>query len=387
MTPESKVLAVFAACAMWLAAPPGAWSADPPVKSMAAKVVVLSGDVTAGARALKSGDGLAEAEEIAVGRGSYATLEFTDRSIVRVMSDSRLRIETHRAPSAFSSEFETRLQLGAGAVEAKIARRRVSTFSIASMAGSIAAIGASLRVRDVGDVMLVEVLDGRATVTGTSGRPVTVDAGYGTRVMPMEAPLAPVGLLRAPDVSRVSALHQRPVVRLRFAPVPGAQRYRIIAAADRDLRDVLVENTQRRPDVRMVDLRDGDYFYGVRAINELGLEGDEARGRFRLKARPLPPAEQTPDADTVVQPGSVTFSWAGAEEAATYRFQLARDEDFDSLLVNRGGLMARELVVDKLAAGTYYWRVASVRASGDQGPFGDPLPLRLQAPAPAPQTQ
>ena len=265
MTSESKVLAVFAACAMWLAALPGAWSAELPVKPMAAKVVVLSGDVTAGARALKSGDGLAEAEEIVVGRGSYATLEFTDRSIVRVMSDSRLRIETHHAPSAFSSEFETRLQLGAGAIEAKIARRRVSTFSIASMAGSIASIGASFRVRDVGDVMLVEVLDGRATVTGTSGRPVTVDAGYGTRVMPMEAPLAPVGLLRAPDVSRVSALHQHPVVRLRFAPVPGAQRYRIIAAADRDLRDVLVENTQRRPDVRMIDLRDGDYFYGVRA--------------------------------------------------------------------------------------------------------------------------
>jgi predicted phage tail protein len=137
----------------------------------------------------------------------------------------------------------------------------------------------------------------------------------------------------------------------------------------------------------MIDMRDGEYFYSVRAIDALGLEGLETRGRFRLKARPLPPAVQAPEPDAVLEPGRVAFSWAAVDEAAAYHFQLAADDAFTSPLVDRGGLTTREFAVDKLEAGTYYWRIASVRASGDQGPFGDPQILTLQAPAPAPASQ
>ncbi len=386
MKPEAKHLAVISACVLWLAGLSAAWSADPLAGQGVAKVVALSGEAKAGARALKIGDGVAKGEEITSGRGSYATFEFTDQSVVRVMSDSRLRIEAHRLPAPLA-EIETRLRLGAGALEATVARRRAPNFTVVSMWGSITVRGTTFRARGSDESMLVEVLEGRVAVTGNTGGPVAVNAGFGTRVTVMEAPLAPVELLRAPDISRAAALQQRPVVRLRFAPLAGAQRYRVVTATDRDLREVVVENTQRRPDVRMVDLRDGEYFYAVRAIDELGLEGPEARGRFLLKARPLPPAAQEPESDAALEPGSVAFSWAAAEEAATYHFQLATDDAFDSPLVNRGGLAAREFVVDKLEAGSYFWRLASVRASGDQGPFGDPHPFTLRAPAPAPQTQ
>jgi len=349
-------------------------------------VIALSGEAKAGGRALQVGGNVAAGEEITSERVSYLTLEFGDRSTVRIGPDSRLRIEAHRAASA-RGEFETLLQLDTGTLEASVARRRAPGFSIATPLGRITARGADIRVRGGEEALLVEVLEGSVVVAGAHARGgVTVDAGYGTRVKPNEAPLAPVRLLGAPDITGIVELQHRPVVRLRFAPRAGAQRYRIVAATDRELREVVVENTQRRPDVRMVDLRDGEYYFGVRAIDALGLEGADARGRFRLKARPVPPAVQAPEPDAVLQPGSVTFSWAAADEALTYRFQLATDEDFAfaAPLVDRGGLAARQLVVEKLEAGLYYWHVASVGPDGDEGPFGDPMMLTLQAPAPQP---
>jgi hypothetical protein len=357
------------------------WAAEP----APARVIALGGDVRAGGRGLAIGDGVSEGDEIASGRSSYATLEFTDHTLVRIRPDTRLRVEGHRA-TAVPAGIDTRLRLDSGALEVVVAQRRAPNFIIASLWGNITVRGTDFRARGGDEAMLVEVLEGAVDVTGTAGASglARVEAGYGTLVRPMEAPLAPVKLLAAPDVSGIAELHERPVVRLRFAPLTGAQRYRIVAATDRDLLDVVVENTQRRPDVRMVDLRDGDYFYGVRAIDALGLEGAEARGRIRLKARPVPPAAQAPEPDATLPPGTVAFSWAAAEEAVAYRFQLATNETFAELLVNRGGLAAREIEVEKLDAGRYYWRVASLRASGDQGPFGDRQLLTLRAPEPQP---
>jgi hypothetical protein len=331
---------------------------------------------------LKPGDGVAEGVEIESGRGSHATLEFTGRTVVRIKSDSRLVIDVHRASAALATEFETRLQLISGALEASVAAQRAPNFSIASPSGSIAVRAADLRARSGDGAMLVEVMEGSVAVAGTAGGQVTVDAGYGTRVKSGEAPLAPVKLLAAPDISGAAQLQRRPVARLRFAPLAGAERYRIVTATDRDLRDVVVENTLRRPDARMVDLRDGEYFYGVRAIDALGLEGTEARGGFRLKARPLPPTPQAPAPGAALEPGAVIFSWAAVAEAVSYRFQLATDEAFAAPLVNREGLLVRELEVEKLEAGRYYWRVATVIGGNDRGPFGEPQVLTLQAPAP-----
>lgn len=387
MKSGSFLPAVFVACALCLAEPPAAGSAEPAAGTAVAKVIALSGEARAGTRILQVGGGIAVGENIMSGRGGYATIEFSDYSVIHINPDTRLRIETHRASSA-PGAFETRLRLGAGALEAAVARRGAPDFSIASLSGSIATRGADFRVRGGDEAMLVEVLRGSVAVAGTSGwQTVTVDAGHGTRVRAMEAPLVPVKLLGAPDASSVAQLQQRPVVRLRFAPLAGAQSYRIVAAMDRDLREVILENMQRRPEVRMVDLRDGEYFYGVRAIDALGLEGAEARGRFRLKARPLPPVAQAPELEAVLQPGNVAFRWLAAEEAVAYRFQLATEEAFAAPLVNRGALPARELTVENLEAGRYYWRVASVRADGDQGPFSDPHRLTLRAPLPERQTQ
>ena len=382
MKSGSGFFAVFALCALWLAGPPAAWPAEP----APARVIALSGEVLAGGRALKIGDTVAENEEIASGLEGRATLEFADRSVLRVRTDSHVRVEAHRG-SGSPEQLEIRLRLVSGALEATVAKHGTQSFVIATPSGNLAAVRATeFRARARPEGVLVEVLAGSVAVTGTSGGRVAVDAGYGTQVKPGQAPLAPVRLLRAPDISGIAQLQERPVVRLRFAPLAGAVRYRIVAAADRDLREVIVDSRPRRPDLRVLQLNDGEYFYAVRAIDALDLDGLEVRGRFRLKARPIPPAADMPPPDAVLVPGNVTFTWeATTGEAAAYRFQLADDEAFATLLVDRGRLAELEFTVEKLKAGRYYWRVASVRAGGDQGPYSDPQMVTLRAPEPQKQ--
>lgn len=380
MKPGSILFAVFAACALWLAGLPAAWCAEP----AAARVTVLSGEARAGGRALKMDDTVAEGEEIVTGVGGRVTLEFTDRSVVRVRTDSRLRIEAHRGSGA-PAEFETRLRLDSGAVEAIVPARGAPGFGIASPSGTLVTRDAEFRVRARADAMLVEVLAGTVVVAGKAGGEVAVGPGLGTRVSPAGAPLAPVKLLEAADISGVAAAQHKPMAELRFAPLAGAARYRIVVAASRDPGEPIFDSRPRRPDMRLVELQDGEYIYSVRGVDALGLEGLEARGRFLQKAQPAPPAAQAPAPDALLQPGNVAFSWEAAGEEVAYRFQLAADEAFAALLVDRSGLAALEFEVEKLQAGRYFWRLASLRAGGDQGPFGDSQAFTLQASAPRTQ--
>ena len=100
---------------------------------------------------------------------------------------------------------------------------------------------------------------------------------------------APASLLDAPDISGIAELQQATTVRLGVPALAGATAYRFRAAADPDFRQIVIDTVQRRPLVRIVNLRDGEYYYGVRGVEANGLQGREALGRFRLALPPAPP--------------------------------------------------------------------------------------------------
>jgi len=355
---------------------PAAW-----LKRQAAttRVIAVSGDVKAGERALKVGDTVAEGEQVASGPAGYATLEFADRSVLRIRPESRVTVEAHKSAPTLT-EFETRLRLGAGAIEATVAKQRAQDFRVRTPTANMAVRGTEWRVRASETITQTEVTEGRVAVAGDKGKEVVLVAGFGTVVRQGEAPARPVQLLGAPDLSRVPELQERPAVHIAFPALPGASGYRVVAALDREMRNVVVEADVTRPVVRIVDLRDGEYFYAVRGVGALGLEGREAQARFRLKARPLPPDPQAPAGGASLPPGPVEFTWENGEEAASFRFQLATDERFGTLLIDRAELAERRLRAEKLEPGRYWWRVASTRANGDPGPFGDAQPFTVQAP-------
>jgi hypothetical protein len=261
----------------------------------AAGVIVLSvtGDVRSGDRPLKAGDPVPEGAQVISGANGYASLEFADRSVITLKPGTTLRIESHKRNPKLS-EFETRLRLGAGEVEAAVTRQRAPNFRIYAPTGNIAVRGTQYRVRGGDDVNQFEILEGKLEVAGASGGSVPVGGGFGTVVRKGEQPIPPVKLLEKPDVSGIPSLIQATTVRLRVPVLEGATSYLFRAATDREFRDMVVETTQRRPEVRIVDLREAEYFYGVRGVDANGLQGQEAVGRFQLQRPPMPEPQPEP---------------------------------------------------------------------------------------------
>lgn len=130
------------------------------------------------------------------------------------------------------------------------------------------------------------------------------------------------------------------------------------------------------------DLPDGAYELRVRAADADGIEGQVARRTFTLKARPEPPFQTRPRAGSRLQDEEVTLGWARNPEAARYRLQVATRPDFAAPAVQRDDLTATELRL-ALPLGTHHWRVASVRADGDMGPWSDAQSFeRVERPPP-----
>ena len=100
--------------------------------------------------------------------------------------------------------------------------------------------------------------------------------------------------LDAPDISGIAELQETTTVRLRVPPLPGATGYRFRAATDREFQKIVIDAVQRRPEVRIVDLRDDEYYYGVRGVDANGTQGPEALGRFKLLRPPAPPVTDIP---------------------------------------------------------------------------------------------
>jgi predicted phage tail protein len=204
-------------------------------------------------------------------------------------------------------------------------------------------------------------------------------------------------LLPQPDTAALPALQERVLVRFTLPVLAGAARYRAQLADQADgahFDRVLAELTSASPELRFQDLPDGDYVLRVRAIDGLGLEGRDADHRFRLKARPEAPLPAAPQPGAVTVGSRADFSWAASAEAARYRLQLAATPDFKAPLRDVADLRATATQLEGLQPGTYHWRLASLRADGDPGPWGDarrfevlapppPRPPPEQAPAPA----
>jgi hypothetical protein len=181
-------------------------------------------------------------------------------------------------------------------------------------------------------------------------------------------------------------LIERIQVRFALEPMRGAAAYRAQVASDAAFDRIVAEALSPSPQLRFAGLPDGDYFLRVRAIDAHGLEGSDAAHPFRLKARAEAPLVSTPADQGEVSAAAVEFSWTENPEAGSYHLQLARDAGFTDLVADERALRAsRHVPAAALAAGGYYWRVASVSGNGERGPFSQTQRFSVLPPGAAPR--
>jgi len=238
---------------------------------------------------------------------------------------------------------------------------------------------------DANDRTRGEVTDGSVRFdTVRAGVGADVPAGFGALADASGVPPAPVKLLAAPDLAPVPARFERPLVR--FA-LPAEKTPLHVQVASDAAFDKIVSDERVPPgaDVRIAGLDDAQWYLRARRVDTQGLEGFDVTRSFVLKARPEPPAYRAPRSNSKQPVGTVEFAWAPNVEAQQVRLQIAEDEAFGKLVDQRDAVASPALKAELKQPGVYYWRLASVRPSGDQGPFGDPQRFELR-PFPEPPT-
>jgi hypothetical protein len=219
-------------------------------------------------------------------------------------------------------------------------------------------------------------LDAADRATGTD-----IAAGFGAALAAGAAP-QPTPLRAAPDLAEMPGLFERPLVR--FALPREQETVRVQVAVDPAF-DKVVDDQRvvAGSDVRIAGLPDARWYLRARRLDDQGIEGYDAVRPFVLKARPEPPASNTPRPGAKQSLGPVELMWSPNVEAASARLQVARDEAFRDIVVQREGLTAHRERIELPEPGTWWWRLASTRADGDRGPFGDPQRFDLR-PLPQP---
>ncbi len=351
----------------------------------AAAVLAVRGSVSGAV----VGQAVAEGSDISTAGDGQVLLRLVDGTTLRLRADSRLRIdESRRLSPTEGTRSGVRLEQGRVEIKAQPVRGGLPGFRIDTPQGVLGVRGTEFRVASSDGLTRGEVLEGVVAVGGAStAAEVRVAAEQGT-VVDAGGRVAPARpLLPPPSLAAWPAVHERPLVRLQMPALAAARSWRVQIGRDAQFDELLVDQQSSTPEVRIAGLEDGRYPMRVRAIDEQGLEGRDAVSTLVLKARPEPPLPRTPTAQAVIGGTRADFAWTASSEAARYRLQVGRADaaaPFEPPLRDSRDLPAPELALDGLAPGAYLWRLASVRADGDQGPFGDAQPFEMRALPPMP---
>ena len=380
---------------------PAAWLKAEPAR---AEAVHVRGDVTvvrdAGtAQPVLAGAWLQSGDLLRAGPDSSLTLRFADGSRLLLRPDSTLRLSSLRHRPA-SGAAETGLRLDEGGADSRVAPQPPAAaasrrYEITTPTLHLGVRGTEFRTRvdPAARTTHLEVIEG--TVAAGSGQAEQrVAEGHGAVAAAGAGPLTAAALAPPPDLSGVPARVERLPLRLAWPARDGVAGWRAQVVDPAHPDRLLLDGRFDAAAARWPDLPDGPYELRVRAIGAAGLEGLDARRAFVLKARPFPPFTTQPRAGATLRGDRVQFAWTRAEGIERHRLQLsplapeqdAAEAEFSTPLADHPRLDGTAHG-EPLPPGRYAWRIASVRADGEQGPFGDPQSFTLRPLPAAPALQ
>ncbi len=174
-----------------------------------------------------------------------------------------------------------------------------------------------------------------------------------------------------PPAARASAAAGQ--AQFAWSEARGAARYGLELGATADLSAPQVKQ-ETAATTLAVPLKSGKYFWRVR-----GVENDGQSGAWGAASPVIVPPEAPAGLAVQVGDDRLLASWKG--EAATYLVELSGDIGFAKPLLSQQVNEARA-TLPKPDAGDYWLRVKGVGAEGVEGPFSQPVAVRVEAVAP-----
>jgi hypothetical protein len=319
---------------------------------------------------------------VETGAQSTLTLRFVDGSSVVVAPQSKVMIENLLVYGK-SGITETRLRIEEGGLDSSVKPKTLvssSRYVVTTPVFNLGVRGTEFRARfdPNSKVAFSEVLSGGVAAQGAKSQ-VPIGAGFGTLALINTDPKPPIKLLDAPLLRGIGKTASRVPVDLSWEAEKDASGYRAQVFTDRSFSRQVVEGVFTQPVAHWLTLPDGAYVLRVRSIDADGLEGASTASDFVLKARPEAPFASAPADAARLVGNNALLKWSEPPEALSYRLQVSSQADFSQLQFDRKDITATQLNL-ALPPGTYFWRVATLIAGNDQGPFGDVQRFELVAP-------
>jgi hypothetical protein len=346
------------------------------------KVLAVTGPVEANGANIAPGGLLKEGDKLKTGENGFVTIQLADGSTINVQSKSTVQLENARQLANTGGVGDSIVKLESGRLETTVAKQRnaASRYEVRTPTSNMGVRGTVFRAGadEGGARALSEVIEGKVAVTSSgkvTGPELGLVQGYGTVAEANKAPLPPIELLPAPQTKGFPAKLDLGSVEFTFPPVAKASKYRGQVARDRAFGDMLADVVSTEPKVKFAQLQNGDYFVRVRAIDGLGLEGNDSTASFAVQSALVAPqlaAKVGIGGGTGGSSGTqqATFSWGAVAGAQSYHLQIARDAGFNDKLIDQTGLRDTTFVpVQPLAASQYFVRIATVGEGGRESVF------------------
>jgi hypothetical protein len=332
---------------------------------------------------LRTGAELRAGDVVRTGAQSSLTLRFVDGSRMLLAPDSQVAIERLLVYGRSGLPL-MQLSLQQGRSEHRVTRhpQRPAIYEVRTPSLNLGVRGTEFRVQlsDDGLSARAQVLEGVVAADR-----LQVAAGYGVVATGTGQPAKLSALASAPDLQGLPPRIEKIPLRLTWPPAIAAQAYRAQVFPVGDGERLLLDGRFEQPLALWPDLPDGAYTLRVRSIDVIGHEGHAAEANFIVKARPEPPFIKAPAADAVIYGDALTLAWTQPLQAVAYALQLGASDDLSGPWpVDRRDLTATEFT-QALAPGRYHWRLASIAAGADQGPWGELQSVELRAVPPSPQ--
>lgn len=325
-------------------------------------------------------------DRIVTGKNSSAMLIFADKSRLLLQSSSEL-IMDKLTVYGDGGMADTRLRLPKGRVDAQIIPKKInrSRYEITTPAAVAAVRGTEFRVsaENSRPVSRSEVLKGLVAV-GSNGANLDVPAGFGTVSEAGKPPPSPKKLLPPPDLVRKQELYTQIPILFLWKSQDNAQSYRVQLFNQKNLNTLLLDKVVTKNQYQFKSLSDDSYLLRIRGIDSVELEGFNRDHVFTVNAVPGKSILNKPLNNSILTSQSPDFSWSSSLAALKYRFQIASDELFKNVIVDRSDIISTQhQTTEILPAGQYYWRVAGIDDSG-RGSYSNVRSFKVRPVLPVP---
>ncbi len=144
-----------------------------------------------------------------------------------------------------------------------------------------------------------------------------------------------------------------------------AGKFFVQLARDRNFKTIIEEKIQEKSEYTTAELTPGEYFFRLQAIADDGFHSNFSRvDSWKIVEQP------SLDNFEPVTGKNVVLRWESMGDGIVYDFQVAKDKEFHSLIVDKSGLVEPSFqFIDYLEPANYYVRVRGVLSDGQVSPW------------------